>query len=53
MDNLTCDEAIDRLYGNIVDPANMMGSLAYLLMNGWYLGNWGDYGSCVADATEA
>lgn len=51
--NLTCDQAIDRLYSNIVDPNQIMGSLFYLLVNGWYLGNWGDYGSCLADATDS
>lgn len=28
-----------------------MGSIWYILFNGWYLGAWGDYGSCLADAT--
>jgi len=28
-----------------------MGSIFYALVNGYYLGAWGDYGSCVADAT--
>jgi len=28
-----------------------MGSIFYTLLNGYYLGAWGDYGSCVSDAT--
>ena len=29
------------------------GSLFYALLNGWYLGQWADYSSCLADATDS
>lgn len=49
MADMTCNQAIDQLY---LDAYNFsFGSIFYLLLNGWYLGAWGDYGSCVADAT--
>jgi len=30
-----------------------IGSLFYALVNGWYLGEWADYSSCLADAAES
>ena len=46
---MNCSEAIDQL---LLNAANIdLGSIFYVLLNGWYLGAWGDYGSCVADAT--
>jgi hypothetical protein len=51
MQGMSCDQAIDKLYANIGGESTM-GTLFYLLLNGWYLGAWGDYGSCLADATD-
>lgn len=46
---MSCDDAINQLY---VDAFNFsFGSIFYILLNGWYLGSWGDYDSCIADAT--
>jgi hypothetical protein len=46
---MSCNDAIDQL---LADAANFnMGSIFYVLLNGWYLGSWGDYTSCVSDAT--
>ena len=47
---MTCDQAIDQLYLNL-NTSDAFGTVFYVLLNGWYLGNWGDYGSCLADAT--
>lgn len=45
---MSCREAIDQL---LLDATSLdFGSIFYVLLNGWYLGAWGDYGSCVADA---
>ena len=44
-----CDEAIDAL---ILQLPNM-GSVLYVLFNGWYLGQWADYSSCLRDATNS
>ena len=34
----------------MIDATNFdFGSIFYILMNGWYLGGWGDYGSCLMD----
>lgn len=30
-----------------------IGSIFYPLVNGWYLGEWADYSSCLADAKDA
>ena len=30
-----------------------MGSVLYVLFNGWYLGQWADYSSCLRDATNS
>jgi hypothetical protein len=49
MSNMTCQDAIDNLYVNATNFD--FGSIFYILLNGWYLGAWGDYGSCLADAT--
>ena len=47
--DMTCQQAIDQL---LLDATKFdFGSIFYVLLNGWYLGAWGDYGSCVADAT--
>jgi hypothetical protein len=49
LENKTCQAAIDELY---LRGYNLeFGSIFYLLLNGWYLGAWGDYDSCIADAT--
>lgn len=45
----TCDDAINALYLNATNFD--FGSIFYILLNGWYLGAWGDYGSCLVDAT--
>lgn len=47
---MNCDQAIDKLYANVGGDLTM-GSIFYSLLNGYYLGAWGDYGSCVSDAT--
>jgi len=46
--NISCDEAIDNL---LLDLPNM-GSIFYAIINGKYLGVWGDYTSCKLDATN-
>lgn len=48
-ENLNCDQAIDELLLKL--PS--FGSLFYALLNGWYLGQWADYSSCLADATDS
>ena len=48
-DDLNCDHAIDELLLRLPD----FGSLFYALVNGWYLGQWADYSSCLADATDS
>lgn len=48
-DTYNCDQAIDNLLLQI--PS--FGSLFYALLNGWYLGQWADYSSCLADATDS
>jgi hypothetical protein len=50
LESMTCDQAISVLYGNIGTNLTM-GSIFYSLLNGYYLGSWGDYGSCLSDAT--
>ena len=47
--NLTCDQAIDELILRIPQ----FGSVFYALVNGWYLGQWADYSSCLSDATDS
>ena len=44
---LNCDQAMDEILLQL--PS--FGSIFYALMNGWYLGQWADYASCMADAT--
>ena len=44
-----CDEAIDALIMQL--PS--MGTVLYVLFNGWYLGQWADYSSCLRDATNS
>jgi hypothetical protein len=29
------------------------GSMFYALLNGWYLGQWADYSSCLTDADDS
>ena len=48
-DALNCDQAIDELLLRLPD----IGSLFYALVNGWYLGEWADYSSCLADAADS
>ena len=45
-EDMSCDEAKKFLTTNL-----NIGSIFYILLNGWYLGQWGDYSSCLADAT--
>lgn len=40
--NLSCDEVVNKLITHITQPK----SIGYFLMNGWYLGQLGDYSSC-------
>ena len=46
---LNCNQAIDELILRL--PS--FGSLFYILVNGWYLGQWADYSSCLVDAFDA
>lgn len=48
LSEVSCDEAIDNL---ILGVPNL-GSLFYVILNGWYLGQWGDYEACNGDVTE-
>lgn len=48
-DDLNCDQAIDEHLLRLPD----IGSLFYPLVNGWYLGEWADYSSCLADAQDS
>ena len=48
-DNLNCDESIDELLLKLPD----MGSVFYALVNGWYLGQWADYSSCLVAAADS
>ena len=48
-EGLNCDQAMDELLLQL--PS--FGSIFYALLNGWYLGQWADYSSCIADATDA
>ena len=43
--NLTCDEAVNQLYADALGLS--FGAIYYVLVNGWYLGAWGDYDSCT------
>ncbi len=47
-DELNCDQAIDELLLRLPD----IGSIFYALVNVWYLGEWADYSSCLADAAD-
>jgi len=47
--NLNCDQAIDELLLRLPE----FGSIFYALVNGWYLGQWADYSSCLGDATDS
>jgi len=49
---MPCNEAIEKQLQFNAKKYDVLGSLFYILLNGWYLGNWGDYGSCLVDATE-
>jgi hypothetical protein len=46
--DMTCDEITNAL---ILDLPSM-GSVFYFLVNGWYLGQLGDYASCRVSTTE-
>jgi len=46
---LNCDQAIDQLLLKLPDVS----SLFYALVNGWYLGQWADYSSCLTDAANS
>lgn len=48
-DNLNCDQAIDELLLRLPE----FGSFFYALVNGWYLGQWADYSSCLGDASDS
>ena len=48
-EGLNCDQAIDEHLLRLPD----IGSIFYALVNGWYLGEWADYSSCLADAKDA
>jgi hypothetical protein len=48
-DTLNCDQAIDELLLRLPE----FGSIFYALVNGWYLGQWADYSSCLGDATDS
>jgi hypothetical protein len=48
-DSLNCDQAIDELLLRLPD----FGSVFYGLLNGWYIGQWADYSSCLADASDS
>ena len=45
---MNCDQAINDIIINIASR----GSLFYFLVNGLYLGQWGDYTSCMKDTTN-
>lgn len=47
--SLSCDDAINTLILRL--PA--AGSIFYAITNGWYLGQWADYTSCLTDATNS
>lgn len=47
--SLSCDDAINALILQL--PA--AGSIFYAITNGWYLGQWADYTSCITDATNS
>lgn len=49
VDSLNCDQAMDELLLRLPD----FGSLFYALVNGWYIGQWADYSSCLADASDS
>ncbi|CDW87686.1 UNKNOWN [Stylonychia lemnae] len=46
--DVNCSTAINQM---IQDVTNI-GNIFYLLLNGLYLGQWGDYESCLADANQ-
>lgn len=48
-EGINCDQAIDELLLRIPN----FGSLFYALLNGWYLGQWADYSSCLMDASDS
>lgn len=47
--SLNCDQAIDELLLRLPD----FGSAFYALLNGWYLGQWADYSSCLTNAADS
>lgn len=46
--SLSCDNALDAL----VLQADLS-SAFYILVTGWYLGQWADYSSCLGDAANS
>jgi hypothetical protein len=48
-DDLNCDQAIDELLLRLPD----FGSIFYAIVNGWYIGQWADYSSCLSDAADS
>jgi len=46
----TCDETINTILMSMIGYPFV--SLSYILTNGWYLGQWGDYSSCLYDSIE-
>jgi len=48
-DDLNCDQAMDELLLRLPD----LGSIFYGLLNGWYLGQWADYASCLQAAADS
>lgn len=49
MQDMTCQQSIDELLLKMVNFD--FGAIFYVLLNGWYLGAWGDYAACISDAT--
>lgn len=48
LDSLTCSEMVNHLLSDFPAP----GSLYYVLVNGLYLGEYGDYASCRVSTTN-
>ena len=48
LDSLTCSEMVNHILADFPAP----GSLYYVLVNGLYLGEYGDYASCRVSTTN-
>ena len=48
LDSLTCDEITNMLILDLPAPS----SFFYFLVNGWYLGQLGDYASCGVSTND-